>query len=65
MEATFVSVWDGGTEIRTKCQFNPETKDATDIESVDAEGLDNLDEQYVELPNGERVEVLTIDGEEV
>ena len=63
MKATYVSVWDGSTEIRTSCEFNPETKDVTEIESVDVEGIDVLFEQYVELPSGEIVKEFTIDGE--
>lgn len=63
--ATFVSIWDGGTEIRTACKFNPKTNDATDIELVDINGLDILDEQYIELHNGEIIKNFTIDGVEL
>lgn len=66
MKATYVSVWDGSTEIRTVCEFNPTTKDVTDIESVEVDGLDLeiLFEEYIELPNGEKIVDFTIDGEE-
>jgi hypothetical protein len=67
MEAIYVSVWDNGDNtFRTKCQFNPETKDVTDIEQADVEGIDlnYLDEEYIELPNGEQVKEFTIEGEE-
>ena len=51
--ATYVSSWDNGnTVIRSKCQYNPKTKKVSDIESVDIDGLDFLDEEYVELVNG-------------
>ena len=63
MKATFVSVWDGGTEIRTSCQFNPDTNDVTDIELADGTGLDIFDEQYVELSDGTKVFYFTIEGE--
>lgn len=58
---TFVSVWDGGTEIRTNALFNPETKLVHDIEVVDGvdedgEEVELLDRQYIELPSGEIIE---------
>ncbi len=62
IDAIFVSVWDGGDEIRNSCKFNLETNDAFDIESVDFESLEMLDEQYVELPNGEVIKTFTIEG---
>lgn len=63
-KAYYVSVWDDGIEIRTACQFNPETRDVTDIESVDVAGLETLLEEYIELLNGTIVtEGFTVDGE--
>ena len=66
MKATYVSVWDGGIEIISTCEYDPETKDVTDIESVEVNGLDYLEEEYILLPNGERInrEDFTIEGEE-
>jgi len=66
MRAEYVSIWDGSTEVRTGCDFNPQTKDVTDIEVADVEGmdLDILFEEYIELPNGERITEFTIEGEE-
>lgn len=64
MNATYVSVWDNGDEtIRSSCKFNPETKEVTDIESVNVDELDlnYLDEEYIELPNGEIVKTFTTD----
>lgn len=65
MQAKFVSVWGGGTEITSNCEYNPQTKDVTDIDSVDVDGLDILDEQYVLLPDGTKVTEFTIEGEEI
>jgi azurin len=66
MEAIYVSVWDGDVEIRTKCEYNPVTRDVTDIESVEANGVENLDDEYVELPDGSVIQRIdfTIDGED-
>ena len=55
MKAQFVSIWDGNVEVRTNCEFNPETKEVTDIESVEVNGVDMLDDEYVELPDGTEI----------
>lgn len=64
--AIFVSVWDDGIEIRSKCMYNPQTKNVTDIDSMDIDGrnLDILNEEYVELTDGKHVKNFTIEGEE-
>lgn len=52
--ATYVSVWDCGTEIHTSCEFNSETNEVQNIESTD-EGIEDLDvceEEHVVF-NGE------------
>ena len=61
MKATYVSIWEGGTPIRSSCEFNPETKTVSDIESVDVDGmnLSYCEEEFVELPNGEVVKTFT------
>lgn len=58
MKATYVSIWDGGVEISTECNYSPDNGFVSDIESVDADGLDVLDEQYVMLEDGTRLKVL-------
>ena len=50
--ATFVSVWDGGIEIRSNCEFNPISKEVTDIDIAEVDGLETLEDEYVELPDG-------------
>jgi hypothetical protein len=67
VNATYVSVWDGGNEIRTKCRFDLETKNATDVESADVSNmeLEMLDEQFVELEDGTKITEFTVDGEEI
>lgn len=68
MKATYISVWDNGDEtIRSSCEFNPETKEVTDIEVVDVDDLDlnYLDEEFIELPTGEVVKDFIRDGIEV
>jgi len=46
MQATFVSVWDGGIEIRTKCKFNLETGEVSEIHSVNA-NVEVLEDEYI------------------
>lgn len=60
IKATYVSVWDGGTEIRTSCEYTPETRTASNIETInDVEDLDFLDEEFIELRNGEIIKDFT------
>ncbi len=66
MKATYVSTWDGGEQIRTSCDFNPETKEATNVRTVDVDEID-LEiclEEFIELPNGEIIKSFIVDGVE-
>lgn len=54
MKATYVSVWDGGNEVRTSCEYDPQKNLVFNIESTDdVEDLDILDEEYIELSTGD------------
>ena len=53
MMATYVSVWEDGVEVRTECEYDPDTKIVTDIEPSDVEVAGNLEDEFVELPNGD------------
>jgi len=57
--ATYVSVWDGGVEVRAACRWSPSLQVAFDIESVAVDGLESLDREYVELPGGAEIDVDT------
>lgn len=61
--ATFVSVWDGGIEIRSHCEFNPISKEVTDIDIAEVDGLETLEDEYVELPDGTEIRDFLIEGE--
>lgn len=54
--ATYVSVWDGGVEITSDCIYNPIEKDVYDIEMVEAEGLNHLEDEYILLADGTRID---------
>ena len=63
MNVTYVSVWDGGIEVRTKCQFDPLTTLVWDIESSDVQGLDVLEDEYI-LYQGEEIREFLREGDE-
>lgn len=52
MRATYTSVWDGGIEITTACEYDPTTKLVSDIEDSDVEGVETLEDEYITLPDG-------------
>ncbi len=64
MTATFVSVWDGGIEIRTDCEYNPITKEVSDIDIAEVDNLECLEDEYVELPDGTEVRDFVDEGNE-
>lgn len=63
MKATYVSIWDGGVRVETNCEFNPETKEVTDVDSVDVDGVDICDEEFIELPDGTEIKTFKMDGQ--
>lgn len=52
----YVSVWDGGIEIQTVATVNIITGEVTGIGTVNAEGLDICESEYIVM-NDERVYV--------
>ena len=65
MKAEFVSVWDTDVRIGTTCNYNPKTKKVTNVKFVDVQGVDILEEEYVELPDGTQIrDFFDIDGTE-
>jgi len=53
-EATFVSVWDGGTQIETRCKVNQQTKEVFDIEISQGTAalVYVLDREFVRFEDG-------------
>jgi len=59
----YISIWDGD-EIVTNARLNPGTGEVVDIETVDISNEYNTCEgDYVEYTSGERVKVLSNNGE--
>ena len=61
IKATYVSVWDGGVEIRTSCLYwqnvygEAVSNNISDIDAVYVDGLDICEDEYVELPDGSQI----------
>ena len=60
INATFVSVWDGGTAIETECKINTITREVFDIIPVEAD-VDTFERQYVVI-DGQEYDVICVDG---
>lgn len=56
-KVTFVSVWDGDITLKSNALYDEESGQVDVLESHDVEGLDSLDEEYIELENGTRLDV--------
>jgi hypothetical protein len=64
LEVTFVSVWDGGHEIESSAKYDTQSKIVFDIEIVEViDEVQTLDEEYIRLPNGEKLNVSEFNGE--
>lgn len=62
INATFVSVWDGGTvmaAIETECKINTSTREVFDIITVEAD-VDTFERQYVVI-DGQEYDVVCVD----
>jgi hypothetical protein len=51
----FVSVWDDNIEIKSDCQYDEETKVVSEIEVVEANGLEICHDEYVLLSDGTEI----------
>jgi hypothetical protein len=63
LSCEYVTVWDGGTEIRTPAKYYKAMRDV-ETEAVEANGLDSLDEEYIEFIDGTRINRFDADGNE-
>lgn len=63
MKAKYTSVWDGGINITTNCEFDETTKIVSNIESVDPGKVHHLDDEFVTLPDGTEVRDFILEDE--
>ena len=54
MKATYISIWDG-IEISSNCEYDKNTNTVSDIDSIDVQGIENLQEEYIELEDGSKI----------
>lgn len=65
MKAKFITIWDGGVEVETDCQYNAATGEVFDIEVFDGdevEELETLDRTFIRLEDGVELDVEEYDG---
>lgn len=53
-DAEFHSLWENGVDVKSPCKVNLDTLEVFDIQTVNIEGLDALDSEYIILPNTEK-----------
>lgn len=49
----FISEWDKGTVLRSKAVYHKDTDTVEVLQVYDVEGLESLDEEYIEFKNDE------------
>lgn len=64
MKAIYVSVWDGGVEVKTKCEFDTTTKEVSNVEVSMVEGLEICEDEYILLPDGTEIRDFITDDSE-
>lgn len=47
--ATYVSVWDGGIELKSKCKVNMDTNMISNIHPIHSTNVEVLEAEYVEI----------------
>jgi len=63
MKAKYTSVWDGGINITTNCDYDPQTKKVSNIESVDPGNVQDLDDEFITLPDDTEVRDFILEDE--
>lgn len=59
IKCEFTSVWDDGAEVTTPCKYNPATGEVVPEISKGDAPIGMLEEEYITLPNGKRIDVCT------
>jgi len=57
VKCTFVSVWDGDVTLRSRAIYHTDDHSIEVLEMHDVDGLDTLEREYVELPDGDELQV--------
>jgi hypothetical protein len=57
MKAVYISVWDDCDEVRTSCDYDPQTKLVSNIEKgKEPDGANCCTEEFIELPDGTKID---------
>ena len=59
MRAIYTSVWDDSEEVATTCEYDPQTKTASDIETVETEEDGICTREYISLADGTDIDTFT------
>ena len=57
IKCTFVSVWDGNVILRSRAVYHKDDHSVEVLETHDVDGLDTLNREYIQLPDGNELEV--------
>jgi hypothetical protein len=64
MKVTYVSVWDGD-RIETAADYNPETKQVTNIQTIDIDNdYNTCEREFIELSDGTEIDIEHLEIEE-
>jgi hypothetical protein len=59
VKCAFVSVWDGDITLRSRAIYHKDTGEVEVLETHDIDGLQFMNREYIELPDGEELPVCT------
>jgi len=57
LDGLYVSEWDDDITVKVACKWNPELRVAFDFGTVNVDGLDSCQREYVLLPNGVEIDL--------
>lgn len=53
----FISIWDGGVELRSRAFFHKDSESVEVLDIHDAEGLETLEEEFIVFADGSTMDV--------
>lgn len=56
MKATYTSIWDGDIALHSNAEYNSDMGTIEVLEKINVSGLNSLDEEYIELKDGTRLD---------
>lgn len=59
IKCAFISVWDGGIQLRSRALYHQDTKEVEVLEMHDIDNLENLEREYILFKDGTIKDVCT------